>query len=291
MLLWSQLSDGSLFDTRFNYGHEEPILAHTAFLSPDGSNVISDGFWGKEGRIFRVSRDGSKVDPLTTSINRDRYPVYSPSGKKIAFTRQRNGYEHIWLMDFNGSNQVQVTHGRVLERVLCFSADEGTLYFFRYSWRGQALMPKRAIFAYRLIGKEARGVERMDEGVSISPAGDMALLEKANGTLNPEIWVKSATNKKLWHVGNGSSPAFSSDGNKIVYLVQDEQYRHDVVVVNADGTEKTTLPTMPGFKRVPAFCLHDSAVSFCTRGSPRDGPSKIWIIALKDRSRESLTIE
>ena len=47
-----------------------------------------------------MRKDGSCVNRLTYSLGDDLDPAISPNGKKVLFTRHKNGTEQIYIMDF-----------------------------------------------------------------------------------------------------------------------------------------------------------------------------------------------
>ena len=56
-----------------------------------------------------MNPDGSGVTPLTNT-RKDRSPVWSPDGSKIAFGSNRDGNDEIYVMNADGSGQVNLTN-------------------------------------------------------------------------------------------------------------------------------------------------------------------------------------
>ena len=83
----------------------EPIrLANQPTLSPDGSTLAFA--WG--GDLWSVSIAGGKAKPLTRNPAVDRDPEFSPDGKQIAFTSDRLGSFHPYVMPSDGGTPRQV---------------------------------------------------------------------------------------------------------------------------------------------------------------------------------------
>lgn len=59
--------------------------------------------------IYVVCPDGSDLTQLTDDPSPDTYPAWSPDGERIAFASSRTGENQIFVMDADGTNQVQVT--------------------------------------------------------------------------------------------------------------------------------------------------------------------------------------
>ncbi len=53
---------------------------------------------------------GSDQTRLTSNSAADRYPSWSPDGSKITFASNRDGNNEIYVMDADGSNQVNLTN-------------------------------------------------------------------------------------------------------------------------------------------------------------------------------------
>src|SRR5579872_5016109 len=67
----------------------------------------------REMDIYRADLSGKAGEvrslPLIASSRLDRYPQYSPDGKKIAFVSLRSGDWQLWTCDRDGTNAIQIT--------------------------------------------------------------------------------------------------------------------------------------------------------------------------------------
>jgi dipeptidyl aminopeptidase/acylaminoacyl peptidase len=59
--------------------------------------------------IYVIDPNSRDVRRLTTERSFNNDPVWSPDGRRLAFTSDRNGKRDIFVMDADGSNQVQLT--------------------------------------------------------------------------------------------------------------------------------------------------------------------------------------
>lgn len=77
---------------------------------------------------------------LTTNPMRDRSPICSPDGSKIAYFAfdSSNWYRHIWTMNPDGSGKTQITFGGVIDETGDYSPDGTEIVFMRY--RGNELL-------------------------------------------------------------------------------------------------------------------------------------------------------
>ncbi len=74
-------------------------------VSPDGNTIAFDLL----GDIYVVPITGGTARPLTNTVAWDMQPRFSPDGKRIAFTSDRDGADNIWVMSVGGEDLHQVT--------------------------------------------------------------------------------------------------------------------------------------------------------------------------------------
>jgi Tol biopolymer transport system component len=80
-------------------------------FSPDGSRIVFNALppGATTPDVFVINSDGTGLVRLTDSPAVDFFPAWSPDGKKIAFVSTRSGIGQVWVMNADGSNQVQLT--------------------------------------------------------------------------------------------------------------------------------------------------------------------------------------
>ncbi len=74
-------------------------------VSPDGQTIVFDLL----GDIYRMPVAGGRAELLSGGMSYEVQPRFSPDGRHIAFTSDRDGGDNIWLMDADGKNRRQVT--------------------------------------------------------------------------------------------------------------------------------------------------------------------------------------
>lgn len=78
-------------------------------LSPDGTKFVARLIRKTQDDIVSINVDGTGIRDLTNDTPFDRYPRWSPDGKRIAFASDRSGNYEVWLMDSDGTNLNQIT--------------------------------------------------------------------------------------------------------------------------------------------------------------------------------------
>jgi Tol biopolymer transport system component len=85
--------------------------------STDGNWIVYQAYLGSSSNtyaeIFKVRPDGSGKTRLTFNDTCDSHASFTPDGKVVFQREGENGYARIWIMDGDGSNEVNLTtaHG------------------------------------------------------------------------------------------------------------------------------------------------------------------------------------
>ena len=76
-------------------------------VSPDGQRIAFDLL----GDIYEMPITGGEAVPLLSGHAWEVQPQYSPDGRFLAFTSDRNGADNIWAVELdNTENKQQITH-------------------------------------------------------------------------------------------------------------------------------------------------------------------------------------
>lgn len=106
---------------------------NTAAWSPDRqvlAVVLQESGWDK---IWLIPAKGGRLKQLTTGEGEDENPVYSPNGKWIAFSSNRDLAEerHLWIMSADGKRLHRLTQLAGIESGAQWSPDGENIYFTR----------------------------------------------------------------------------------------------------------------------------------------------------------------
>jgi Tol biopolymer transport system component len=112
--------------------------------SPDGSRIAFTGsrapyIVNGDEEIYVINTDQSgpvylmSAGRLTNNTSADEHPAWSPDGSKIAFTSSRSGdWADIYVMNTDGTGQVNVTRGGHIESHPAWSPDGSKIAFTKY---------------------------------------------------------------------------------------------------------------------------------------------------------------
>ncbi len=211
----------------------DPIrLANTPALSPDGSTLAFS--WA--GEIWTVPSEGGMARPLTRNPARDTSPEFSPDGKEIAFTSDREGSPQVYTLPLDGSSSPkQVTFHTAGSTLEGYSPDGQTLVVSGtrdHYWYGGG-----RLFKVKTTDRTAEELLFDDYGQnpSISPDGKLVLFTREGtqwwrkgykGSQDSQIWLFDTSEKsfkKLLNPEGGALwPLWKPDGKGFYYVAVNE---------------------------------------------------------------------
>ena len=77
-------------------------------VSPDGRTIVFDLL----GDLYTIPIGGGDATQLTTGMAFDAQPRFSPDGKLIVFTSDRDGGDNVWTIDLATKRTKQITRGK-----------------------------------------------------------------------------------------------------------------------------------------------------------------------------------
>ena len=181
------------------------------------------------GDIWTADENGQNVQRLTVNRARDVYGRFSPDGKWIAFSSERNGNLDVYLIPAGGGNAKQLTAHSAEDIVLGWSADSRSILFS--SNRGEDFMPQLYLVSTE-GGMPWKAGTDMGVQASYSPDGKrLAYNQKSQvywrkfyrGSYQSDIMIMDIAAKKFTPVtdfdGLDSWPMWGHDG--FIYFVSD----------------------------------------------------------------------
>ena len=75
-------------------------------LSPDGQVIVFDLL----GDIYKMPVTGGKATLLAGGMASEVQPRFSPNGKYISYTSDKEGGDNIWIMNVDGSGKKAITN-------------------------------------------------------------------------------------------------------------------------------------------------------------------------------------
>ncbi len=181
------------------------------------------------GDIWTASETGQNIQRLTVNRARDAYPRFSPNGKWIAFSSDRNGNLDVFIIPVAGGTATQLTFHSADETVLNWKPDSSGVIFS--SNRGEDFTPQ--LYSVSVggglpvrIGTDM-GVQAAyspdGQRIAYNPRGQVYWRKQYRGSNQSDIVIMNASDKKFTQItdfnGQDSWPMWSSDGG--IYFVSD----------------------------------------------------------------------
>ena len=189
---------------------------------------------------------------------------------QIAYVSERGGNKEIWAMDYDGSNQHQLTHLRTISLTPRWSPDATRIAFTCFQpFRG---ITSPQICMYSAASDRLIAFPRFS-GTNSSPAwspdgSQVAFMSSQAG--DPEIYVSDADGGHLHRItfaaGVSTSPAWNPKTGKQMAFVSDRGGVPVLYLSDADGSnvQKLNLPDM-GYVVDPSWSPNGQLLAFSWR--------------------------
>ncbi|HET6846605.1 MAG TPA: hypothetical protein VFH29_07200 [Anaerolineales bacterium] len=227
-------------------------------ISGNGKDIVFAVNRYDEFDLFRLALDvndgvrqtRSRSKQLTDNLGNTFSPSFSPDGGQIAFlNRVDDAPAAIWIMEANGQEPRKLYGGT------------GTIVALAWSPDGRQMAFNMAVgssFAYDVFLLDvqnptanpvqvSRGLNEIGGSISWSPDGKDLLLF-AGPAAAREIYslrISDGAITQLSHGGNNASPAYSPDGQSIVFNSLRNGGQADLFIMRADGHSTRQLTDFP----------------------------------------------
>jgi TolB protein len=238
-----------------------------------GQELLVASFRTGDTEIFIVNPDTGDARNLTRSPqSKERYPSWSPDGKRVAFNSDRDGTHNLYVIDADGSNLRQLTHEKrgVEAGMQSWTADGKWIYFGLFG-KGPPRMCRIAL--------DGTGFREVGNGIdpAVSPDGKRIAYAEArkDGHHLRVMDVDGSNNRMLTPTGNvfgGVHAAWSPDGQWIVYADQVGDAL-EIFRIDPEGKNAVQLTKLGKACTTPAVSPDGKWISFryCDEIYWRDG--------------------
>jgi Tol biopolymer transport system component len=207
-------------------------------FSPDGQSVLFSSNMDGRVEIYELKLSGELIRFGQTGIA----PEVSPDGRYIAFVQGNGKNDTVWIMDRDGQNPRQV---------------------YDYGWDPTWSPDGQRILFASQVNDEAQLMTINLDGSNLQQITDLPLLRGRSDWSDDglyvltysgrpwgrEIYLMNADGSNPHQIsppgGNSQGPAFSPDGQWIVFTAYFDLFRNvhgcEIYIMRTDGTELTRL--------------------------------------------------
>ena len=252
-----------------------------AFISSRGGNPD----------VWTMGADGSDPQRVTTSSEAELYARWSPDGTQLAFSRDVSGGTganvDLWIANADGSGAHAIDEVVAWDDYPTWSPDGQKIAFTSNRVGGQ----------FDIVVIDADGSDDVnignpayDDYPAWSPDGQAIAFMSDRDDASGEIYVAHLeapnTPQRLTNSpGADWGPAWSPDGTQIAFT-SDRAGDLDIYVMDADGSNVTSLTEDPGDDFAPAWSPDGTQIAFT---SDRDGNREIYVMTANGAAQTNVT--
>lgn len=210
---------------------------------------------------------------------------------KIYFVSNRSGSKEIWVMDYDGMNQRQLTHLGTVSLSPRVSPDNSRVAFSSLGKNGWSIR-MYSMDLNRLVAFPAWGETTLSPAWS-SDGGKLAFSSSRSG--DPEIYVTDATGQGARRVtafrGPDVSPVWNPKTNGQIAWVSGRTRLPQIYIMDADGANITRM-TDGGYATSPSWSPNGQFLTFAwnrSYGPGAPGGEDIYIMDIASKRWTQLT--
>ncbi len=254
---------------------------------PQSAQVIGKLYFGP------ISEEGARKTAREFAADiLQQFGGKSLIGSKIYFVSDRTGHKEIWSMDYDGTNQTQITHYNSISTFPCVSADGSKIAFTTW-YRGNP-----GIFVHSL--ETGRKLPFYNQSASLNAPGDftpdskqLLLYSTAGGNRDAQIFIANADGSNWRRISSVRAievePKVNPKTGADLIFVSGRGGPPQVYRMNIDGADIVRLTTGEGEAVNPAWHPDGQRIVFAWTRGFEPGSYNIFIMDVASRAVTQLT--
>ncbi len=245
------------------------------------------------GKVYLGSPDDAGARSVADQFAADilaRFGASSLAGTKIYFVSDRTGHKEIWSMDYDGSNQKQITDYRSITTFPIVSPDGTKLAFTSF------LHNRAEIFMFSL--QSGRRLPFFNQNASLNAASDftpdsqhLLLYSTASGGVS-QIFESDLDGGNFRRITGTNTievePKMNPKGSSYVF-VSGRGGQPQIYMMNSDGLDASRLTTGEGEAVNPSWNPDGIHIAFAWTRGFEPGNYNIFVMDVGTREFQQLT--
>ena len=231
--------------------------------------------------------EGRRIVKLTDNTWNDRYPRWSPDGRKIAFTANPDGNFDLFVMEDRDRKATRLGDSPEDEVDVAWFP-EGHAIAFSTESRG-VLGKRRSIWRLDLASGERKpllpGFRGSHQLPDISPRFPQVAFTGKKG-FGWDVFLGGLAGRdfeQLTQNGKGCRPRFSPDGRRIAYVSTEADGKGDVWMMSLDNREERRLTVRSeSYDYFPSWSPDGKQIVFCSNFKDKYADKGEWGLYLID---------
>ena len=267
--------------------------------SPSWRSDCAEIAYVQNAGVSVMKRDGEHLRDLyryehggSVAASGASWTAWSPDGTRLALAVENLGSDdpywarHIWVIEADGSNMVQLTSGPQWDNSPSWSPDGNQIVFHRSIFEGDSYIVTIDVDSSNETPLTAGSTKERSPSWSpdgatigyVTEYGQLALMAP-DGSNRREIVANHAVGGLL------GGMSWSPDSSQIAYT-RDLGECTGIVLINTDGTDERRISYLPGDSSQPAWSPDGELLLFAN--AIVRGLSKIYIVSVHGGSRDGL---
>lgn len=226
------LSAALLAASLASQAQQGPLWMRYPAISPDGSTIA----FAYKGDLYCVPANGGEARQLTTHAAYDSQPIWSPDGKKITFTSNREGSLDVYVISAKGGAPTRLTTNSGKETPIAFKDNDHVLFSANIMPTAQSnLFAFSQVYEVSTEGGRPKLYSVLPmENISINKNGQVLYHDKKG---YEDAWRKHHTSpitRDIWMLDNGKyqklttfkgedrNPVWAADNQSFYYLSEQD---------------------------------------------------------------------
>ncbi len=246
------------------------------------------------GKLYFGSLDADGAKKVAREFAADilqQFGAKSLAGSKIYFVSDRTGNKEIWSMDYDGSNQRQLTSYKSISSMPAVSADSRLIAYTTYARGTPRIMIQSAETGKQLVF--VNPVASMNATPEFTPNGEHILFSSTFNSKDAQIYIADANGANLRRMSQVRaievSPKVNPKTGADVLFISGRSGHQQLWRMNIDGGDVEMLTTGEGDVSNPSWSPTGQTIAFAWTRGYEIGGFNIFVMDIASRKPVQLT--